>query len=159
MMTSDFDRCLRYVRLAATWLGAACLTLVLVLTVGTRAPVFEELVWPVWGDVGVEFDAGASASTIKVHVYGNKLRSECRFLEVAVMTRQASGRWARATLQVDGRAVTGYTRPEGWQDMGVWTITPGGDALRIYAYYRCHDMWDTFAMLGEWPTPVVWEKQ
>ena len=93
---------------------------------------------------------------LRAHVYGNKLRSECRFLEVAVMARQPSRKWVRVDLKVDGRPISGYTRPEGWQDMGVWSMSPGGDRLRIFAYYRCHDLWDTPVLLGEWPTPLAW---
>jgi hypothetical protein len=158
MPTNAFVHTLDSIRRIAGILAALTMFGVLVLFVSIRGPAIEAKLLPIWTDVVLEFEPSSTAYEVAAGVYGTRWRKECRFLEVTSLVRQSKGYWVRAEMLVDGRPIRGNTRPEGWQHMGSWTFRPGGDKLRIYLYYRCHDLWDTPVFLGEWDTPVSWGK-
>lgn len=119
----------------------------LIMSAVVFGPLVERQIAPVWSGVAIEWGADGSAG-----LYGLKNRGACRLIEVFALVR-AGEVWRRADIEVDGRTPRTTARPSGWQSLGTWTFSEAGDRLRITAHFRCHELWDTPATLGEWPMP------
>lgn len=144
---------MRRLRVVALANLSAAAFLFLVPVAYIKGPRIEASLMPVWSSMLMEWHSverdpwGLSAS-----VTGHKARPECRPIEFIAM-RWDGHIWHRTAFRVDGRVPGIITRPDGWQALGVWSFRDYGSRIRIAGSYRCHEWWDTPAILGEWSAP------
>lgn len=144
---------LRSAALSLGVMGASILCSLLLFIQGSR---IESFLFPVWTGTFIEWDAKATVvNGMRGEVFGHRHREECVFVKSSALVKQGDV-WRYSSFTVDGRPVSGFTRPLGWQSLGVWHFNSCGAQVRVVAYFSCHQLWTvTSTVLDDKTTPCT----
>lgn len=117
-------------------------------------PIYEGRYFPVTSDVRVKL-LKTEGDRMVFHAYGTKNR-DCTLTNVkALVNVTDSPKRTKGVIYIIDDGIGDSDRPLGYQDLGIWGIHPVSKKIEVQTTYRCHFLWDTSQVLGEWPNDVV----
>lgn len=133
-------------------LGISTFMVIIIFVLG---PILEGKYFPVVQDI---IGTYKTSDDVKMYfsVYGNKLRGECKFIEVKTLigrNTQDEVPPIKGTVWFVDAGQGPESRPTGFQDFGTWAFVPKGDRVIVSATWSCHPFWNTEQQLG------IWERQ
>ncbi len=126
--------------------GALCVMLPLLFILG---PIYEGKHFPVTSGVKVEL-VKTEPDRMVLQAYGTKNR-ECSLTNIKVLVdANGDSKVTKGVVYLINDGVGDIVRPLGYQDFGIWAVHPIAKKVQVQTSYRCHFLWDTYQVLGEW---------